>query len=160
MRNLSTAANVYLTPARDRGPGVSVRELHAHIHRCRYELSLFKHSNWPKFCFHVMQLTGQAPVLFPLAWLPRSQEWNPLVKVLRRGVLKPFINGVLESCAYCLLRRPQVMTFLPCARLYAVTGILTKYVPPFTPRVHTINRDATPCTFLSPAFRARRSRSR
>ena len=111
MRNLSTAANVYLTPARDRGPGVSVRELHAHIHRCRYELSLFKHSNWPKFCFHVMQLTGQAPVLFPLAWLPRSQEWNPLVKVLRRGVLKPFINGVLESCTSCLSRGPQVRAY-------------------------------------------------
>ena len=111
MRNLSTGSNVYLKPSHTLTSDISIREIHEHIHKCRRELSLFKHSGWPKFCFHVMQLTGQAPVLFPLAWLPRSQEWNPLVKVLRRGVLKPFINGVLESCMYCLSRRPQVRAY-------------------------------------------------
>lgn len=98
MRNLSTAANVYFKPSRNTGPDVTIRQIHEHIHRCRHELSLFKHSNWPKFCFHVVQLTGQIPALFPLSWFMQSQEWNPLGKLVRWGVLKPIVDVALESC--------------------------------------------------------------
>ena len=100
MRNLSTASNVYLDHAPTLGPQISIREIHEHIHRCRRELSLFKHSGWPKFCFHVMQLTGQAPITFPLSWFPKSCESDPLVSAMRRFVLKPFTDACLVSCEY------------------------------------------------------------
>ena len=98
MRNLSTGANVYLPPARRLTPDISIRELHAHIHQCRYELSLFKHSLWPRFCFHVLQLSGQAPVLFPLSWFPKSKEDRMLVRLMRRWVIKPIADACLQSC--------------------------------------------------------------
>ncbi|TBU30100.1 wax ester synthase-like acyl-CoA acyltransferase domain-containing protein [Dichomitus squalens] len=107
MRNLSTASNVYLNPSPNLTSDISVHEIHAHIHRCRYELSLFKHSAWPKFCFRLLQLTGQAPILFPLSWFSRSRaHWNPLVKVLRNGVVKPFLDVCLESCTAILTNVP------------------------------------------------------
>ncbi len=98
MRNLSTAANVYLKPSKTLTAEISVREIHEHIHKCRYELSLFKHSGWPKCCFHLMQLTGQAPIAFPLSWFPKSKEGNLLVRAMRRAVLKPVIDATLQSC--------------------------------------------------------------
>ncbi len=103
MRNLSTASNVYLKPARTLSSDISIREIHEHIHKCRRELSLFKHSGWPKFCFHLMQLTGQAPILFPLSWFPKSKEHNPLVKAMRRFVMKPVADACLQSCEYLSL---------------------------------------------------------
>lgn len=106
MRNLSTASNVYLKPARTLNSDISIREIHEHIHKCRRELSLFKHSGWPKFCFHVMQLTGQAPILFPLSWFPKSKEHNPLVRAMRRFVVKPVTDACLQSCECLVLRLP------------------------------------------------------
>lgn len=48
MRNLSTGALVYLNPSPTSSANPSVQELHAHIHQCRAELSLLKHSLGPK----------------------------------------------------------------------------------------------------------------
>ncbi|KAI1785169.1 wax ester synthase-like acyl-CoA acyltransferase domain-containing protein [Ganoderma leucocontextum] len=107
MRNLSTGSNVYLSPSRDLTSDISVHEIHAHIHRCRYELSLFKHSEWPKLCFHVLQLSGQAPIFLPLSWFSKSRErGNPLVKLLRRGVMKPFVDACSESFTAVLTNIP------------------------------------------------------
>ena len=140
MRNLSTASNVYLHPSRDLTPAVSVREIHAHIHRCRYELSLFKHSAWPTFLFHVLQLSGQAPVVLPLAWFLRSRERrNPLVGVMRRGVMKPLVDACSESCTFRSFvssdlpgtNEPAMLIFSFCAGL--VTAVLTKYMLPAAP---------------------------
>ncbi len=127
MRNLSTGSNVYLNPSRDLTSDVSVREIHAHIHRCRYELSLFKHSAWPKFCFHLLQLSGQAPVVLPLSWFLKSRErGNPLVKVLRRCVMKPLIDACSESCTfYCIL---PTFREADCFPHVLVLAVLTKYV--------------------------------
>lgn len=85
MRNLSTASNVYLNPSHTLTDDISVREIHKHIHDCRYELSLFKHSGWPKICFHLMQLTGHAPIAFPLSWFPKF-------------FIKPIVDASLQSC--------------------------------------------------------------
>ncbi|RDX40998.1 hypothetical protein OH76DRAFT_1412509 [Lentinus brumalis] len=106
MRNLSTASNVYLKPARTLSSDISIRDIHEHIHKCRRELSLFKHSGWPKFCFHLMQLTGQAPILFPLSWFPKSKEHNPLVKAMRRFVMKPVADACLQSFTAILTNIP------------------------------------------------------
>ena len=102
MRNLSTGSNVYLPPSRNLTPDISVREIHEHIHRCRYELSLFKHSLWPRLCFHFLQLSGQAPVLFPLSWFPKSREHRLPVRLMRRWVIKPLADACLESCEFLL----------------------------------------------------------
>ncbi|KAI0703948.1 wax ester synthase-like acyl-CoA acyltransferase domain-containing protein [Earliella scabrosa] len=106
MRNLSTASNVYLKPTKTLIADVSVREIHEHIHKCRYELSLFKHSGWPKFCFHMMQLTGQAPVAFPLSWFPKELEDDLLVKLMRRVVIKPIVDAILQSFTAILTNIP------------------------------------------------------
>ncbi|KAI0372646.1 hypothetical protein BV20DRAFT_1034364 [Pilatotrama ljubarskyi] len=106
MRNLSTGSNVYLKPSRTLTPDISIRELHEHIHKCRYELSLFKHSLWPRFCFHVLQLSGQAPVLFPLSWFPRSKEDWTVVRVMRRWMVKPIADACLQSFTAVLTNVP------------------------------------------------------
>ncbi|OSD00141.1 hypothetical protein PYCCODRAFT_1437698 [Trametes coccinea BRFM310] len=106
MRNLSTGANVYLPPSRNLTPDISIREIHEHIHRCRYELSLFKHSLWPRLCFHFLQLSGQAPVLSPLSWFPKSKEQHLPVRLMRRWILKPIADACLESFAAILTNIP------------------------------------------------------
>ncbi|KAI0628224.1 wax ester synthase-like acyl-CoA acyltransferase domain-containing protein [Trametes polyzona] len=99
MRNLSTGSNVYLNPSPNLSTSnVSIREIYEHIHQCRHELSLFKHSAWPKACFHVLQLSGQAPVIFPLSWFPKRNEHKWYVRVMRRFVLKPIADACLQSC--------------------------------------------------------------
>ncbi|KAI0741746.1 wax ester synthase-like acyl-CoA acyltransferase domain-containing protein [Daedaleopsis nitida] len=97
MRNISTASNVYLNPSRTLTDDISVREIHRHIHDCRYELSLFKHSGWPKICYHLLQLTGQAPIAFPLSWFPKSMDNNVLVNTMRRILVKPIVDASLQS---------------------------------------------------------------
>ena len=77
MRNLSTASNLYLNPSRDLLLNISVYDIHSHIHKCRYELSLFKHSAWPKFRFRIMQAhrTGADPVpAFLVPEVARTRE--------------------------------------------------------------------------------------
>ncbi|KAI0644284.1 wax ester synthase-like acyl-CoA acyltransferase domain-containing protein [Trametes meyenii] len=106
MRNLSTGANVYLNPAPTLTDDISIRDIHAHIHKCRYELSLFKHSLWPKFCFHVLQISGQAPVLFPLSWFPKSKEDVLAVRLARRWVIKPLVDACLQSFSAILTNIP------------------------------------------------------
>ncbi|PIL25474.1 hypothetical protein GSI_13364 [Ganoderma sinense ZZ0214-1] len=107
MTNLSIASNVYLNPSRDLTSDVSVHEIHAHIHRCRYEMSLVKHSAWPKFCFHLLQLSGQVPGISALSWFPKSRErGNPFVKMMRRFVVSPFMDSLTQSF-------PAVLTNIP-----------------------------------------------
>ncbi|KAI0766896.1 wax ester synthase-like acyl-CoA acyltransferase domain-containing protein [Trametes elegans] len=110
MRNLSTGANVYLHPSKTLTPDISIREIHEHIHKCRYELSLFKHSMWPRFCFHLLQLSGQAPILFPLSWFPKSQEHRLSVRLMRRWVLKPIADACLQSCTSSSFSTPDCRT--------------------------------------------------
>ncbi|KAI8974568.1 wax ester synthase-like acyl-CoA acyltransferase domain-containing protein [Trametes punicea] len=106
MQNISTGSNVYLYPSRTLTPDISIREIHAHIHRCRYELSLLKHSIWPKFFFYVLQLTGQAPALFPLSWFPKNMEDSLVVRFMRRWVVKPFTDACLQSFTAILTNVP------------------------------------------------------
>ncbi|KAI9063841.1 hypothetical protein FKP32DRAFT_1592077 [Trametes sanguinea] len=125
MRNLSTGSNVYLPPSRNLTPDVSVREIHEHIHRCRYELSLFKHSLWPRLCFHFLQLSGQAPVLFPLSWFPKSREHHLPVRLMRRWVVKPLADACLESCEFLLAipgpaKKPITMAGVEVAKWVAL----------------------------------------
>lgn len=127
MRNLSTGSNVYLRPSHNPSVDASVRAIYEHIHECRHELSLFKHSVWPKVCFHILQLSGQAPVLFPLSWFPKRQEHLWHVRFMRRWVLRPVADACLQSCKSSLSSATGFRS--PCA---AVTGILTKYAYPPT----------------------------
>ena len=124
MRNLSTGSNVYLKPSHTLTSDISIREIHEHIHKCRRELSLFKHSGWPKFCFHVMQLTGQAPILFPVSWFPKSKEHNLLVKAVRKLVIKPFADACLQSCRFSVV--------LYTSQFEARTDCLTFQLPRFS----------------------------
>lgn len=105
MRNLSTGSNVYLHPSPNPSADASVRTIYEHIHKCRHELSLFKHSVWPKVCFHILQLSGQAPVLFPLSWFPKRKEHLWHVRFMRRWVLKPIADACLQSCKPSFLAR-------------------------------------------------------
>ncbi|CDO68178.1 hypothetical protein BN946_scf184938.g30 [Trametes cinnabarina] len=126
MRNLSTGSNVYLPPSPNLTPAISVREIHAHIHRCRYELSLFKHSLLPRLCFHFLQLSGQAPVLNPLSWFPKSREDRLLVRVMRRWLIKPIVDACLESFTAILTnipgpaKKPITMAGVEVAKLVAL----------------------------------------
>ncbi|KAF9816003.1 hypothetical protein IEO21_04253 [Rhodonia placenta] len=96
MRNLSTGALVYLNPTKDASVDPSVHEMHKHIHECRAELSLLKHSLLPKISFYIVQLTGQAPVLLRISLLAnptrRVKDW------ITRHISKPLYDLVLQSC--------------------------------------------------------------
>ncbi|KAI0929578.1 hypothetical protein AcV7_005072 [Taiwanofungus camphoratus] len=104
MRNLSTGSLVYLDPAPDLARTASVSELHAHIHRCRGELSLLKHSLWPRIIFHIIQLTGQAPVLLRMSLLAHSA--GRLKAIVKRWITKPVFELALQSF-------PVVLTNVP-----------------------------------------------
>ncbi|OBZ65245.1 putative importin subunit beta-4 [Grifola frondosa] len=81
-------------------------ELHTHIHECHAELSLLKHSMWPKIWFHIMQWTSQVPALFPVPFalfptsMPRARNF------VRRWVTKPIVELCIQSF-------PVVLTNVP-----------------------------------------------
>lgn len=123
MRNLSTGSNVYLHPSPNPSANASVRAIYEHIHKCRHELSLFKHSVWPKVCFHILQLSGQAPVLFPLSWFPKRKEYLWHVRFMRRWVLKPIADACLQSCKSS--SSPAKVFRSPCAAQAGAGGIIS-----------------------------------
>ncbi|KZS99885.1 uncharacterized protein LAESUDRAFT_765129 [Laetiporus sulphureus 93-53] len=104
MRNLSTGSLVFLNPSSNLTPDISERQIHAHIHQCRAELSLLKHSLWPKIEFNVLQLTGQAPVLFRISLLANParhvKEW------ITEHVTRPFYEWALQTFAVVLTNVP------------------------------------------------------
>ncbi|PCH44092.1 hypothetical protein WOLCODRAFT_164912 [Wolfiporia cocos MD-104 SS10] len=104
MRNLSTGSIVFLNPSRDLSPDVSARELHAHIHRCRAELSLLKHSIWPRLNFFALQLTGQAPALFRASLLANSSRW--IKEWITEHITKPLYDLGLQSVPVILTNVP------------------------------------------------------
>ncbi|KAH9926280.1 wax ester synthase-like acyl-CoA acyltransferase domain-containing protein [Epithele typhae] len=109
MRNLSTMSIVNLPPppVRALNTDATVRELHAHIHRCRYELALFKHSSWPKFWFRLIELCAQTPILFPLSWFRRVHDAsNPFTRLFRAALIEPIITTLLESPVAVLTNIP------------------------------------------------------
>ncbi|KAI0819567.1 wax ester synthase-like acyl-CoA acyltransferase domain-containing protein [Trametes gibbosa] len=127
MRNLSTGSNVYLYPSHNlRLADTSVRDIYAHIHACRHELALFKHSAWPKVCFHILQLTGQAPVLSPLSWFPKSKEDWLAVRFVRNWVIRPVANACMQSFTGILTnipgpsKKPITMAGVEVAQLAAL----------------------------------------
>ncbi len=71
MRNWSTGAIAYLPVGH--GLPTSVKALYKRLHANRARLSVVKHSLLPAFFFHLVELTGQTPILFP------STQW-PLFK--------------------------------------------------------------------------------
>ncbi|CCM02027.1 uncharacterized protein FIBRA_04103 [Fibroporia radiculosa] len=102
MRNLSTGSLVYLNPSLELTRDAPVHELHAHIHRCRAELSLLKHSLWPKLLFYIIQMTGQAPVFLRLSLLAnpaqRMKTW------ITQWITKPLYELALQSFSVVLTK--------------------------------------------------------
>jgi len=104
MRNLSTGSIVYLNPSANVSDDVTVHELHAHIHKCRGELSILKHSLLPTLCFHILQLTGQVPALLDLSLL--ANPTKDLKEAFNKWLMRPIFNMVLQSF-------PVVLTNVP-----------------------------------------------
>ena len=77
MRNLSTGAIAYLPTTK--GLPTDPKVLHKRLHTTSKRLAVLKNSLLPKIFFYLIQLTGQAPALFPVpfALLPASR-FNPL----------------------------------------------------------------------------------
>ena len=97
MRNLSTGSIVYLDPASDLSDDVTVHKLHAHIHACRRELSILKHSLLPKLCFELLQWIGQIPALLDISLLAKDAR-----AVLNEWIMRPVYNMALQSCKFKL----------------------------------------------------------
>ncbi|KAI0079247.1 hypothetical protein K474DRAFT_1592391 [Panus rudis PR-1116 ss-1] len=97
MRNLSTGSMVYLDPTPLDAP-VNPKTLHKHIHECRSALSLLKHSLIPRLLFHLTQLSGQAPALWPIPFGLVKHSRN----FIRKWVLVPLIHFALQSCTFGL----------------------------------------------------------
>lgn len=120
MRNLSTGSNVYLYPSANLTPSISTLQLHHHVHRCRAELSLLKHSLGPKLIFYILQLVFQAPFLWPAPLVPEdSREW--IRHFIREWFTTPLAELALQSgtLASSLLRGS-------CTELLIVPVVLTK----------------------------------
>ncbi|KZT64591.1 hypothetical protein DAEQUDRAFT_678332 [Daedalea quercina L-15889] len=99
MRNLSTGSIVYLNPSTNLSSNVTVHELHAHIHQCRRELSILKHSLLPKACFYLLQLTGHVPGLLELSLL--ANPVKELKKLVNEWLMRPIYDWSLQSCDAC-----------------------------------------------------------
>ena len=93
MRNLSTGSIVYLDPAKNLSDDVTVQELHSHIHACRRELSILKHSLLPRLCFELLQWVGQIPALLDISLLAKDAR-----AVLNEWIMRPVYNMALQSC--------------------------------------------------------------
>lgn len=104
MRNLSTGSIVYLNPSHNLSDDVTVQGLHGHIHACRRELSILKHSLLPRVCFELLQRVGQVPALLDISLLAKDAR-----AVLNEWVMRPVFNMALQSC------KPRV-TPLHCQR--------------------------------------------
>ncbi|PWZ03822.1 hypothetical protein BCV70DRAFT_198011 [Testicularia cyperi] len=77
MRNLSTGGIAYLPTTK--GLSTDPRILHKRLHTTHSRLNILKNSLLPKIFFDLIQLTGQAPALWPVPFgiLPKVW-WNPL----------------------------------------------------------------------------------
>lgn len=100
MRNLSTGSNVYLYPSSDLSESISAHAMHRHIHRCRAELSLLKHSLGPKLMFHIMQFICQAPVLWPAPLAPVGVSKEHIRHFIRKWFTTPLAELFLQSGTY------------------------------------------------------------
>ncbi|GJJ11499.1 hypothetical protein Clacol_005732 [Clathrus columnatus] len=98
LRNLSTGAIAYLEPSKNLSNTVSTKQLYKHMHSCRRELSLIKHSIWPKIIFELLQVVGQVPVAwpFPFAVLPRLLS-SSISTFVRDWITSPVIRLILGS---------------------------------------------------------------
>ncbi|OCH91412.1 hypothetical protein OBBRIDRAFT_792348 [Obba rivulosa] len=103
MRNLSTGSLVYLYPSTDLTSSVTVHTLYTHIHHCRAELSLLKHSLWPLLGFHLIQLSGQVPI-FLRPFL--SNSTRRLGDSVTKRVRKPLIDMFMQSFPVILTNVP------------------------------------------------------
>ncbi|KAH9925720.1 wax ester synthase-like acyl-CoA acyltransferase domain-containing protein [Fomitopsis serialis] len=95
MRNLSTGSKVDLNPSPNLSKDVTIRELHAHIHQCRRELSILKRSLLPRMCFNILQLTGQFPALLNLSLL--AEPIPKLKELCNKWLMKPIYDTLLQS---------------------------------------------------------------
>lgn len=88
MRNWSTGSVVWLPlPSGMRhGLPLGPRPMHARLHTVARRLRVLKNSLLPTLTFWSVQLTGQAPIIFP------SAMWTPL-----RKTVQLFLELVLES---------------------------------------------------------------
>ncbi|KIJ55141.1 hypothetical protein M422DRAFT_23789 [Sphaerobolus stellatus SS14] len=107
MRNLSTGSIVYLSPSEELSPSITNSELYSHIQQCRRELSLLKHSLWPRILFDLTQLTGQAPVIYPFPYTLTPEYFFGFIRnVVRDWVTIPLTNFFLESMPVILTNVP------------------------------------------------------
>ncbi|TFY64776.1 hypothetical protein EVJ58_g2398 [Rhodofomes roseus] len=104
LRNLSTGSIVYLNPSSNVSKNVTVHELHAHIHQCRRELSILKHSLLPKLGFRILQLTGQVPALLDISLL--ANPVKQLKDLFNEWLMRPIYDMTLQSF-------PVVLTNVP-----------------------------------------------
>ncbi|KAF8587875.1 hypothetical protein K439DRAFT_1385418 [Ramaria rubella] len=107
MRNQSTGSTVYLNPSKSLTRSTPIQELYEHIHACRSELSLLKHSLWPRLFFDLVQLTGQAPITWPVpfALVPRL-FFESVRNNIRDWITLPMIRLSLESVPVILTNVP------------------------------------------------------
>lgn len=77
LRNLSTGGIAYLPTTS--GLPTDVKVLHRRLHTTHRRLNILKNSLLPKIFFNIIQLTGQAPALYPIPFglLPKT-PWNLL----------------------------------------------------------------------------------
>lgn len=90
MRNWSTGSVAWLpTPDSRHGLPYGAKAMHKRLHENADVLKLLKNSIIPKLTFWSIQITGQAPLLFP------SMMWTPF-----QAIVKFWLAYVLESlCA-------------------------------------------------------------
>lgn len=115
MQNWSTGSIAWLpTPDSKHGLPIGAKAMHARLHENANVLKVLKSSMIPKLTFWSIQLTGQAPLLFP------SLMWTPV-----RSIVQKVLEFVLESLCAVVTNVPgpqgdgitmagsEVVSFLP-----------------------------------------------
>jgi hypothetical protein len=81
MRNWSTGSIAWIPTSDSRhGLPVGAKAMHRRLHDNANVLKLLKNSILPKITFWAIQLTGQAPLLFP------SLMWTPFRSIVQRCI--------------------------------------------------------------------------
>lgn len=122
LRNLSTGGIAYLPTTK--GLPTDVRILHRRLHTTHRRLNILKNSLLPKLSFHLIQLLGQVPALFPI----------------------PF--GLLPKHPFNLLRYPTV--WIAERILTSFTAVVTNVPCPSKQRIKLAGQEVVRWTALPP----------
>ncbi len=108
LRNLSTGGIAYLPTTS--GLSTDVKTLHRRLHTTHSRLNILKNSLLPKIFFHLVQITGQLPVIFPVPFglLPKT----------KLNVVRWPTTWVTERILTCFT---AVVTNVPCPSKQRIT---------------------------------------